>query len=142
MPMNTLNFEISRSVDHGVCVDLAHEPAPVHGLDPLNVKEPLVGRGPGQGNPRVPRYHRIVDAQDRLRVDTHPRNLKKRVVIYCFKCFRLPWHLLAFFQFSCSLITGLMDCKIKPYPERILPVNVLLYTIPLSQAIVYKRWND
>ncbi len=38
----TSNFQISRSLNHRIGVDLAHVPAPIRGLDSLDVEKPLV----------------------------------------------------------------------------------------------------
>jgi hypothetical protein len=42
---------------------------------PVNMKIPLLLCGPGEGEPRVPADHVVVDGQDGLGVHPHPRHL-------------------------------------------------------------------
>ena len=63
-------------MDHGVCVDLTHVPAPVAILDAVEVEIPLVLPGPGQRDPGVAGDHVVVDGQDGLGVHSDPGNLR------------------------------------------------------------------
>ena len=63
-------------MDHGICVDLAHVPAAVWLLRPLDVEEPFVPRGSREGDAGIPRDDVVVDGKDGLGVNSDPRNLK------------------------------------------------------------------
>ena len=71
----TLDLEVPSLAPHGVGVDLAHVPAPVHLLHVGDVKLPLLVLPVGQGHALVPGDDAVVDGQDGLRVHPHPRNL-------------------------------------------------------------------
>ena len=68
-------------MDHGVCVDLTHVPAPVTLLDAVEVEIPLVLPGPGQGDPGVAGDHVVVDGQDGLGVHSDPGNLRQTSIM-------------------------------------------------------------
>ena len=71
----TLDLEVPSLAPHGVGVDLAHVPAPVHLLHVGDVKLPLLVLPVGQGHALVTGDDAVVDGQDGLRVHPHPRNL-------------------------------------------------------------------
>lgn len=60
---------------HGIRVDLAHVPPPVHLLYVLDVQIPRAVVVVRQADARVLSYYVVVDAEDRLGVHSYPRNL-------------------------------------------------------------------
>ena len=72
----TIDFKISCDALHGVCVDLAHVPSLVRGLNVLEVDGPLFALRLRHGESVVSGDHLVVHGQDRLCVHTQPSDLK------------------------------------------------------------------
>ena len=71
-----LDLEVGPPAPHGVGVDLAHVPAPVHLLHVGDVQLPLLVLAVAQRHALVPRDDAVVDGHDGLGVHPHPRNLQ------------------------------------------------------------------
>lgn len=59
-------------------IDLAHVTSLVFLLDVIYVQKPCAVLIVGHAYPRIPRYHVVVDSQDRRLLEVHPRNLKRK----------------------------------------------------------------
>ena len=73
----TNNFEVSRTMSHGISVDLTHVPAPVIRLHSLQLQSPNIGLWPFQWNTRITRNHIIVDGKNGLRIHSNPSYLQR-----------------------------------------------------------------
>jgi hypothetical protein len=71
----TYDLEIALAGSHGVRVHLAHVPAPIGLLDFSDVQVPAAVVVVRQHDPRVLSYDVVVDTEDGLSVDSHPRHL-------------------------------------------------------------------
>ena len=72
-----LDLEVSPLAPHGVGVDLAHVPAPVHLLHVGDVQLPLLVFPVGEGHALVAGDDAVVDGHNSLSVHSDPGNLEK-----------------------------------------------------------------
>ena len=73
----TNNFKVSRTMSHGISIDLTHVPAPVIRLHSLQLQSPNIGLWPFEWNPRIARNHIIVDGENSLRIHSNPSYLQR-----------------------------------------------------------------
>ena len=73
----TLDLEVSPLAPHGVGVNLAHVPAPVHLLHVGDVQLPLLVFPMGEGHALVAGDDAVVNRHDSLSVHSDPGNLEK-----------------------------------------------------------------
>ena len=73
----TNNFKVSRTMSHGISIDLTHVPAPVIRLHSLQLQSPNIGLWPFEWNPRIARNHIIVYGENSLRIHSNPSYLQR-----------------------------------------------------------------
>lgn len=71
MQISELRFRLDR-------IDLAHVPSLVFLLHVVYVQEPRPMLIVRDTYPRIPRYHVVVDGQNRRLLEVHPRDLQKQ----------------------------------------------------------------